>query len=389
MGFFKDFKDDLSQAVSELLPEKEGSNVDTSDQMVNTLDSDDLTTSVEAESQMKEWLEEFTQDEINELLQDENDVCFEVDNLTDDIQDDDIITDDNAIVDDNTIVDDLGIPDEIIQEEGSTEDGIIYEDGTKDDNAIVDDMGVMNDDISKDDDINDYNEEEISYEMMEDGVELMGKNAKFDENVDENMDVNFDELIEDDIVDEDVDDNIDLELLDTLNAEENEEAEDSMAKPEKKLRAASVADNDEVTVITKGTTIDGNISSDGSLDIMGNITGDVECLGKLSITGKIVGNSTAAEVYINTDRLEGSINSEGSVKVGLGTVIVGDIVATSGVIAGAVKGEIDINGPIVIDSTAIIKGNIKAKSVQINNGAVIEGFCSLSYSDIDVDNVFE
>ena len=70
-------------------------------------------------------------------------------------------------------------------------------------------------------------------------------------------------------------------------------------------------------------------------------------------------------------------------------VVVGDIVATSGVIAGAVKGEIDINGPIVIDSTAIIKGNIKAKSVQINNGAVIEGFCSLSYSAVDVDNIFE
>ncbi len=122
---------------------------------------------------------------------------------------------------------------------------------------------------------------------------------------------------------------------------------------------------------------------------MGNITGDVECLGKLSITGKIIGNSTAAEVYINTERLEGSVNSEGSVKVGLGTVVVGDIIGTSGVIAGAVKGEIDINGPIVIDSTAIIKGNIKAKSVQINNGAVIEGFCSLSYSDVDLDNVFE
>jgi cytoskeletal protein CcmA (bactofilin family) len=77
------------------------------------------------------------------------------------------------------------------------------------------------------------------------------------------------------------------------------------------------------------------------------------------------------------------------VKIGLGTVVIGDINATSGVIAGAVKGEIDVNGPIVIDSTAIIKGNIKAKSVQINNGAVIEGFCSLSYSAVDVDNIFE
>ena len=73
----------------------------------------------------------------------------------------------------------------------------------------------------------------------------------------------------------------------------------------------------------------------------------------------------------------------------LGSVIVGDITATSGVIAGAVKGEIDINGPVVVDSTAIIVGNIKAQSIQINNGAVIEGFCSLSYSEVDVENIFE
>jgi cytoskeletal protein CcmA (bactofilin family) len=150
-----------------------------------------------------------------------------------------------------------------------------------------------------------------------------------------------------------------------------------------------VLPDDAVTVITKGTTINGSISSDGSLEINGTITGDVECLGKLSITGKVVGNSSASEVYVNTERLQGSITSEGSVKVGLGTVVIGDIVATSGVIAGAVKGEIDVNGPIVIDSTAIIKGNIKAKTVQINNGAVVEGFCSLSYSEVDVDNIFE
>ena len=182
-------------------------------------------------------------------------------------------------------------------------------------------------------------------------------------------------------------------MLDALNAEEEKENKEKDTKEnmekEKKVRAASVIEDDEVTVISKGTNIDGNISSNGSLEIMGNVTGNVECLGKHTITGKIIGNATAAEVYVNTERLEGSINSEGSVKIGLGTVVIGDITGTSAVIAGAVKGEIDVNGPVVIDSTAIIKGNIKAKSLQINNGAVIEGFCSLTYSDVSLDNVFE
>jgi cytoskeletal protein CcmA (bactofilin family) len=286
MGFFKEFKDDLSQAVNELLPDDElpEEEKDTQEQIVNTLDSDDITSDgITDNEKMKEWLEEFAQ-------------------------------------------------------------------------------------------VEDKTPEDIAETQPEDTpVNLEEKQEELEEEAEENMD-----------------DNVDLELLEAMNADgEEEKIPEVKEKTVPKLRAASVASEDEVTVISKGTSINGSISSDGSLDIMGTITGDIECLGKLSISGKIIGNSSAADVYVNTERLEGSITSEGSVKVGLGTVIIGDIIATSGVIAGAVKGEIDINGPIVVDSTAIIKGNIKAKSVQINNGAVIEGFCSLSYSAVDVDNVFE
>ena len=55
--------------------------------------------------------------------------------------------------------------------------------------------------------------------------------------------------------------------------------------------------------------------------------------------------------------------------------------ASSAVIAGAIKGDIDVQGPVIVDTTAIVMGNIKSKLVQINNGAVIEGFCSQCYSD--------
>ncbi len=287
MGFFKDFKEDLSQAVNELLPEEEAGKEETHDQLVNTLDTDENSSVEMSDSErMKVWLEEFAGEETESL----------------------------------------------------------------------DDEVLLEDDLTEEPKETDFEENTLELEEEE------GEN---------------------------MDDNVDLELLEALNADEEAEKADTKENLMPKLRSTAIANDDEVTVITKGTTINGSISSDGSLEVNGTITGDVECLGKLSITGKIVGNSSAAEVYVNTERLEGSITSEGSVKVGLGTVIIGDIVATSGVIAGAIKGEVDVNGPIVIDSTAIIKGNIKAKSVQINNGAVIEGFCSLSYSSVDVDNIFE
>ena len=69
-------------------------------------------------------------------------------------------------------------------------------------------------------------------------------------------------------------------------------------------------------------------------------------------------------------------------------MILGNLTATSAVIAGAVKGDIDVQGPVVVDTSAVIMGNIKSRSVQINNGAVIEGFCSQCYADVDVESLF-
>ncbi len=208
-----------------------------------------------------------------------------------------------------------------------------------------------------------------------------------------------------DVQDEVVDaTDIDTELLESiLEDSEEEKAKDSKKKKndktestravpdvaERHARESKSADESQTTLITKGTTINGSIISDCSLDVQGTINGDIECLGKLTISGKVTGNTMASEVFVNTDRLDGSITCEGCVKISQGTIVIGDVTASSAVFAGAVKGEIDVNGPVVLDSTAIIKGNIKAKSVQMNNGAVLDGFCSLTYAELDVDSIFE
>ena len=71
------------------------------------------------------------------------------------------------------------------------------------------------------------------------------------------------------------------------------------------------------------------------------------------------------------------------------TVIIGNLYANSAVIAGAIKGDIDVKGPVVLDSSAIVMGDIKSKSVQINNGAVIEGMCSQCYAEVNPTSFFE
>ena len=123
--------------------------------------------------------------------------------------------------------------------------------------------------------------------------------------------------------------------------------------------------------------------------MLGSVYGDIECFGNLTISGTVNGNLNAKEIYVDADRLQGNIQSEGTIKISVGTVVIGDMKGTSGIIAGAVKGNIDINGSVLLDSTAIIKGNIRAKSIQMDSGAVVEGYCSFSYASVDIDNIFE
>lgn len=169
-------------------------------------------------------------------------------------------------------------------------------------------------------------------------------------------------------------------VLEQEHREENKGAEKRMD-----VKIAS----DENAIITAGMVITGDVSSEGSMDLVGTINGNIDILGKLNITGYINGNSKAAEIFAEGAKINGEIMSEGSVKIGASTVVIGNITATSAAIAGAVKGDIDVQGPVILDSSAIVMGNIKSKSVQINNGAVIEGMCSQCYADVSPTSFFD
>ena len=211
----------------------------------------------------------------------------------------------------------------------------------------------------------------------------MGENKSVDANIPETVNAGN--------IDEDANDNVDYQndnqVIDNSEdfsseemSSENEEDDD--------LENFDDEDFEQIMMITEGTSITGSITTDCSLDVFGTVNGDIFCDGKLSISGKVIGNSHAAEVMINAHRVEGNIECNGVVKIGQGSVIIGDISAGAAVIAGAVKGTLDVKGPVILDSTAVIKGNIKAKSVQLINGAVLEGFCSLEYANSDVDSIF-
>lgn len=167
------------------------------------------------------------------------------------------------------------------------------------------------------------------------------------------------------------------------------EKDKKIEKGAAEMDTAAKTVSDETAVITAGMTIVGDVVSEGSVELTGTINGNVDILGKLNITGTICGNSKASEIHADNAKITGEVVSDGSVKIGPNSVVIGNITAKSAVIAGAVKGDIDVQGPVVLDTSAIVMGNIKSKSVQINNGAVIEGMCSQCYAGVNPTSFFD
>lgn len=192
---------------------------------------------------------------------------------------------------------------------------------------------------------------------------------------------------ESEAVSEEAKEDIQEDIKDILDNIETAAAEEE--KVEKEEKKVSSKASDEVAIVTSGMKVLGNVESDGSLDLYGSITGNVSVSGKLNVLGCVEGDSKASEIYCEKAKITGELSSTGSIKIGKESVVIGNLFATSAVIAGAVKGDIDVKGPVILDTSAIVMGNIKSKSVQINNGAVIEGICSQCYADVSPSSFFE
>ncbi len=179
------------------------------------------------------------------------------------------------------------------------------------------------------------------------------------------------------------------EILEIEEVEEMAQEETIMATIPEDTFVSMADENAEVGIIPAGMMITGDITTAGALDLRGTVLGNIDIGGKLNVSGSIQGNSKAVEIFAQAAKITGDVECDNSVKIGPNSVVIGNISARSAVIAGAVKGDIDVRGPVILDSSAIIKGNIKSKSVQINNGAAVEGMCSQCYADVNPTSFFE
>lgn len=384
MGFFKDFKRDFAQAVNELMPDKDELAEEYDDEdMVNTFDENDNMDI--APEDMLENLDDFKIDAAQEESDDTARPSQQEEPETDSDNENEQLTEKNTfddipqaeIINESTDeVDELDDIEENTETQPVTEMLVAEPDTEETEQEAADELNAL---------------EDLDEENMQEGMEdVEAVEAEADESSEESEElrsVNLNQDVQDALL---MRESVSEEQYDTTaeSMEANHMAEVE-AKIENQEQDINSILNDDTTYITKGTTVKGNVETDGGIDIIGAVEGDVCCAGKLIVGGSIKGNIQAGEIYANAAKLEGDITAEGSAKIGVGSVVVGNVSATSAVVAGAVNGDIDVHGPVIVDSTAVIMGNIKSRSVQINNGAVIEGFCSQCYSEIDVKSFFE
>lgn len=104
------------------------------------------------------------------------------------------------------------------------------------------------------------------------------------------------------------------------------------------------------TIIAEGTTVKGDMSSEGTIRIDGEISGHI-----LKAAGVIVGK---------TGKVEGDLNAE--------SVIIG----------GKVSGNVVASNNLELLSTAQVFGDIKAQTLSIQEGAIFEGKCTMSKKEV-------
>lgn len=102
----------------------------------------------------------------------------------------------------------------------------------------------------------------------------------------------------------------------------------------------------ELNFIAAGTIVDGKIKSQGSIRIDGKMIGEIS-----------VGESLAVG---NTGDIEGNV------------------VAKNITIGGKLKGTIMAADKLVFEAKAVVKGDIRASKLVIDEGAIFDGKCSMT-----------
>jgi cytoskeletal protein CcmA (bactofilin family) len=104
--------------------------------------------------------------------------------------------------------------------------------------------------------------------------------------------------------------------------------------------------NGALSLVGAGTTIEGKVKTDGSMRIDGKVVGDVTAKANVTIggTGMVEGTVSAANIAL----------------------------------AGRVQGTLVATEKLVLENNSVMRGDIRASKLVVDEGAVFDGQCAMS-----------
>lgn len=113
----------------------------------------------------------------------------------------------------------------------------------------------------------------------------------------------------------------------------------------------------DLNLIAAGTVFEGKMKTPGSIRVDGRVIGDITATQNISIgtSGDVEGNLTAASVTVG----------------------------------GKLKGSVVVQDKLVFESKAVVRGDIKASKLVVDEGAQFDGKCAMSGEAKPMPNLVE
>jgi len=131
---------------------------------------------------------------------------------------------------------------------------------------------------------------------------------------------------------------------------------------------------DEISVVGRGTRIEGTVVAAGSLRVEGEVKGKITAEQEVSLSaqGRVEANIEATTIVL-AGQVKGDITATADVSLPADSHLDGNIRAHNVEVGGAVMGDILGRGRVELGSRARVEGDITSASLAIADGAIFIG----------------
>ncbi|MEG2073632.1 MAG: polymer-forming cytoskeletal protein [Angelakisella sp.] len=129
----------------------------------------------------------------------------------------------------------------------------------------------------------------------------------------------------------------------------------------------------DTSVIARDTVVEGNITCNSDLTVLGQVKGDIATKGHIYVCGAVEGQVTCDSMAMSSCTLEGNVTATSGVIQDADSTLVGDIISANLTAAGKVVGNVTVDNCISLKSTAVILGNLSFRDLAVEQGAVLRG----------------